>query len=284
MIDQYKYISKPYTLEELVSGNPIFKVYYDFFYNFYEWQQKQDLDVIDYTDRKHLELLFNEFLHAISLFLYDKITFNETLKALKSKTEEIVMFGFMLECLPFIIEEYPFLYEETLMDKTRDYFSISYNSESIIPISEEDNNSLSLVVSQFLNEIKKALTKEHIFDLTLFFDKPISNSLNEFFSEFSPNSKRIKNQNSMACDLFPTETQKGLDASQKVLLIEELIRSDKWGNATERKKAEIIALIIDRNSDNIRRVLTETNKPLSNTSQKFKDDLLKAQNIIKLLG
>lgn len=284
MIDQYKYISKPYTLEELVSGNPIFKVYYDFFYNFYEWQQKQDLDVIDYTDRKHLELLFNEFLHAISLFLYDKRTYNETIKALKSKKEEIEMFGFMLECLPIILEEYPFLYEETLTEKIRSYFGNTFNSENRISVSKEDNNSLYLVVNQFLSQIKKALAKEHIFDLTLFFDKPISNSLNEFFSEFNPNSKRIKNQNNLACDLFPTETQKGLDASQKVLLIEELIRSDKWGNATERKKAEILALIIDRNSDNIRRVLTETNKPLSNTSQKFKDDLLKAQNIIKLLG
>jgi hypothetical protein len=80
------------------------------------------------------------------------------------------------------------------------------------------------------------------------------------------------------------ETQEMLDASQKVLLIEELIRSDKWGNATERKKAEIISQIIDRNPDNIRRILAEINKPLSATSQKFKEDLLKAQKTIKILG
>lgn len=284
MINHYKYISKPYTLEELVSGNPIFKVYYDFFYNFYEWEQTHNLEKTDYTDRKHLELLFNEFLNALSLFLHEKITYNETLKALKVKTEEIEMLDFMVECLPVILEEHPFLYDVALTEKINNYLKKTPYSETIDPAKKEISSSLSHIVEQYLSEIEKALTKETIFDLTLFFDLRLSHSIADLIQTFNPSGKRTNSQNSIASDLFPTETQKGLDASQKVLLIEELIRSDKWGNATERKKAEILSQIIDRNPDNIRRILSETNKPLSNTSQKFKDDLLKAQNTIKLLG
>jgi hypothetical protein len=284
MSNDYKYISKSYTLEELVTGSPIFKVYYDFFYNYYQWEQDNDtIELINYTDKEHLELLFNEFLNIISLLLFDKITYNETLKKLKLKTEQIEMLWFMSDCIPVILEEHSLLYNSGIPEKTRIFLDKIKESETNEQ-NGEIRETLYPIVQEFLDELKSVFTDENIYDLTYFFDVHHNNYIEEFITGIKSKLKRKNERKTSFNGLLAMESQEGLDASQKVLLIEELIRSDKWGNATDRKKAEIISQIIDRNPDNIRRTLSEINKPLSSTSAKFREDLLKAQKTIKLLG
>ena len=96
-MNQYKYISKPYTLDELVNGNPIFKIYCDFFNDLYEWEQSQEIQQInqlelDYINTEHLELVFNEFLNILSLLIFDKVSYNETLKKVTLKSKELEQF------------------------------------------------------------------------------------------------------------------------------------------------------------------------------------------------
>jgi hypothetical protein len=306
MTVDYKYISKPYTLDELVNGNPIFKIYYDYLYDIYEWDCKYNIEennevkendkaegnnkieVFDYTDKEHFELLFNEFLNVLSLLLYDKTTYKETLKIIKRNTEEIEMFGILVECIPCILDEYPFSYDTNIFEKTGKKKTGKNSDENLesetLDLSKEQKKCLSLIVKKFVKDINNALTSKNIHDLTLFFDKYLNNSLMEMVSILNPNAKRKNDTIKISDSYITSESQEALDASQKVLLIEELIRSDKWGNASDRKKSEIISQIIDRNPDNIRRTLSEINKSLSSASNKFKEDLLKAQSIIKLLG
>ncbi|WP_281324299.1 hypothetical protein [Flavobacterium sp. IMCC34518] len=280
----YKYISRPYTLDELVTGNPIFKVYYDFFYNYYEWEQDNDaIEVDNYTDKEHLELLFNEFLNIVGLLLFENVTYNETFKKLKLKTEQIEMLWFMSDCIPFLLEDHPLTYDSDISERTRVFINKIKKSEAFEQ-NTEIRETLYPIVEKFLDDSKNAFTYEHIYDLTYFFDVHHTNCIEQVITATKAKLKRKEDKNTTFKGLFTMETQEMLDASQKVLLIEELIRSDKWGNATERKKAEIISQIIDRNPDNIRRILAEINKPLSATSQKFKEDLLKAQKTIKILG
>ena len=49
---KYKYISKPYTLDELLAGNSIFRIYCSLFNNLYEWEisQEEDFEVFVVTD------------------------------------------------------------------------------------------------------------------------------------------------------------------------------------------------------------------------------------------
>jgi hypothetical protein len=287
----YKYIGKPYTLEELVTGNSIFKINYDYLYGIREWDKKYNTDEndeiedFDYTAKEHLELLFNEFLNIISLLLYDEATYHETLKMITLKTEEFEMFGVLTGCIPFILDEHSFSYDSNILEKLK--ICLVGDSKSETPplnLSKEAKKFLSPITKKHTKEMNNALTSDNIHDLTLFFDKYHDNSISEIVSILNPNRKRIVDKINISDSYITSKSQEVLDASQKVLLIEELIRSDKWGNATDRKKAEIISQIIDRNPDNIRRTLSEINKPLSSTSTKFREDLLKAQKTIKLLG
>jgi hypothetical protein len=287
----YKYIGKPYTLEELVTGNSIFKINYDYLYGIREWDKKYNADEndetedFDYTAKEHLELLFNEFLSIISLLLYDEATYHETLKMITLKTEELDMFGVLTGCIPFILDEYSFSYDSNILEKLR--ICLAGNPKPETPplnLSKEAVKFLSLIAEKHTKGLNEAITRDNIQDLTLFFDKYHDNSISEITSILNPNRKRIIDKINISDNHISSKIKEALDASQKVLLIEELIRSDKWGNATDRKKAEIISQIIDRNPDNIRRTLSEISKPLSFTSTKFKEDLLKAQNTIKLLG
>lgn len=95
------------------------------------------------------------------------------------------------------------------------------------------------------------------------------------------------------CDKHKSEVEQkeieaksiGLDASQKVLLIEKLIKhADKWESTDERKKAYIISKIIDRSEDNIRKTLAKSGKKPSEYTKKFIKDIALADDIINKLG
>jgi hypothetical protein len=76
-----------------------------------------------------------------------------------------------------------------------------------------------------------------------------------------------------------------LDGTQKVLLIEKLLKNAiKWENTDDRKKAYIISKIIDRNPDNIRKTLAKSDKKLSENTDKFKKDNALTDEIINKLG
>lgn len=78
---------------------------------------------------------------------------------------------------------------------------------------------------------------------------------------------------------------KGLDGTQKVLLIEKLIKlAHRWESTDERKKAFIISKIIDRSEDNIRKTLAKSSKKPSQYSKKFISDIALADEIINKLG
>ncbi|OYU83488.1 MAG: hypothetical protein CFE24_11075 [Flavobacterium sp. BFFFF2] len=76
-----------------------------------------------------------------------------------------------------------------------------------------------------------------------------------------------------------------LDSVQKTLLIEKLIKNaHQWETFSERKKAEIISFIIERNAVNIRKTLSMSDKKPSEYSAKFIKDNLIANKIIDPLA
>ena len=91
-------------------------------------------------------------------------------------------------------------------------------------------------------------------------------------------------QNDNLYEEYEKETN-GLDTTQKILLIEKLIKNaHKWETTDERKKGFIISKIIDRNSDNIRKILAKSDKKPSEHKKKFIDDIAIADEIINKLG
>ncbi len=115
---------------------------------------------------------------------------------------------------------------------------------------------------------------------------PISLENSEIFK--SLNQKKYPDSYNSQNDNLPDEFEektKGLDSTQKILLIEKLIKNaHKWETTDERKKGFIISKIIDRNSDNIRKTLAKSDKKPSEYSEKFVNDIAIADEIINKLG
>lgn len=268
-MNQYKYISKSYTLDELVNGNPIFKIYCDFFNDLYEWEQGQDIQQInklelDYINTEHLELVFNEFLNILSLLIFDKVSYNETLKKVTLKSNELEKFYLLASIIPNCLDDINLLKDFKITEKTRSYIDKTYDFSLDIG---QDIALLKIAVKHCEN-LNNILTEENINDLTNFFDIPQIEAFNEMISNY-PFKHKNKEKNQKNKVLKENE----LTTRQKVLLIENLIVTDVWSKYSERKKAKLISYIINTNETNIRNILAISDKKPTSQSKDFTDDM-----------
>lgn len=280
MTNQYKYISKPYTFDELVNGNPIFKVYCNFFNDLYEWEQEQNYskDSI-FINTDHLELIFNEFLNFISLLMYDKLNYNDTLKKLILKSEELESFKYLLIIIPYILDNNHLLYDSKIAEKANNLIFKNTNSNSKVDI----NDSFSKVIKKYHKNLEATLTKENIHDLIYFFDLHQINMINGLSTALLSKGKR--KENSIEFISTKSESIKSLDTSLQVMLFEQIMKIENWELISSSKKGQLLSLLMGKNDSNIKKVYLELGKKKSQNTNKFLGDREKACEIIKeILG
>ena len=280
MTNQYKYISKPYSLDELVNGHPIFKVYCDYFNDLYDWEQEQNNSKgSNSINIDHLELIFNEFLNFISLLIYDKSSYNDTLKKISLKCEELENFVHLASIIPYILDNINSLSDSKIADKALTHiFKITdYNYEL------DNNDNLCEIVENYLENLNSAITENNLHDLTFFFDLYQINMINNLSSAFLSKGKR--NGNSIEFISTKSESIKLLDTSIQVLLFEELMKTKNWELISSTKKGKILSLLFGKNDSNVKKVYLELEKRKSQNTNKFISDREKASEIIKeILG
>lgn len=310
-MNQYKYISKPYTLNELVNGNPIFKIYCDFFNDLYEWEQVQEIQQInqldlDYINTEHLELVFNEFLNILSLLIFDKVSYNETLKKVTLKSKELEQFYLLASIIPNCLEDITLLQDIKITEKTRNYIDKTYDFTLEIG---QDIDLLKIAVKHCEN-LNNTLTEENINDLTNFFDIPQIEALNEiiskypfkhknkeknqYFKEFINKSNPINESSSEVIEDLNNINIDNLKLPIAIAMLNEIgfFKLDSLKSLSDSKIAQIISIIQQKDpndkslnrriSGNIR-VLDPNKKEdgLRYTSHKLSEKVKKILNEIK---
>lgn len=177
---QYKYISKAYTLDELLAGNSIFKIYCHLFNNLYEWEinKEGELEVFDYINVNHLETVFNEFLNILSLFIYEKETYNSNINLLKTKSKNLEMFEELIYIIPQILYDLQVGYDSEVLDRI---FRVKVNQENVNTEAENDDELLEIFANH-LKSVKVFFENEEYKDLLNFFDIPRIQALNSIIS------------------------------------------------------------------------------------------------------
>jgi hypothetical protein len=288
MENKYKYISKPYKIEELVNGNPIFKFYSEYFNDIYEWEMENNsANEIESGIIDNRELIFNEFLNIVSLLIYDKINYIETFKLISIKSKELHCFNFIATIIPTVLEEIATNYDSEMSQKVEKFiirqndlnFTIEENDISA-NISKESNDNLSKIVTKFLNNVESVLTKDNIRDLHNFFDLVRKKMVTDLEDAFHSTGKRKESKIS----LVPTKSI-SLDTSIQVLIFEELMKIKNWEQISATKKGQLLSLIISKNDGNIKKVYLEIEKKTSQNTKKFLTDREKAFELLKeILG
>jgi hypothetical protein len=280
MMSHYKYISKPYTLDELVNGNPFFKIHCDFFNDLYNCKQEEDNSMeSNSVSIDHLELIFNDFLNFISLLIYDKSSYNDTLKKISLKSKELENFEYLLLLIPYILCHFGSLSDPELANKVKTHLDkvtgFNYklpNSDNFIEVRENYFENLENILND---------TVSH--DLIYFFDLSQIKLVNDLSTALS--TKRKRKGNSIEFISTKTESIKSLDTSIQVLLFEELMKIENWELISSNKKGQILSLLIGKNDSNIKKVYLELGKKKSQNTKKFLEDREKASEIIKeILG
>lgn len=287
MINQYKYISKPYTLDELVNGNPIFKIYCDFFNDIYEWEQEQNVSIdSDFISIDHLELVFNEFLNILSLLHYDKLSYNNTFKHITLKLKEIEKLSYLMSVIPNILENCYFLSDPEMAEKVEkfnlktNYYKID-NNESNSEMDVEEN--LLKIAKKHSENLENVLIEKNIHDLINFFDLSQINMINDASKALLSKGKRKINTPEFIS--IKSESIKSLDTSLQVLLFEELMTINNWEQISSNKKGKILSLLLSKNDSNVKKVYLELEKNPSKNTIKFLEDRKKASEILKeILG
>lgn len=280
MTNQYKYISKPYTFEELVNGNPIFKVYCNFFNDLYEWEQEQNF--IEHSiliDTDHLTKIFNEFLNFVSLLIYDKLNYHDNLKKLLLKSEELENLNYLMMIIPHILDNNYLLSDSTIAQNANKIIFKNTNSNSTVDV----NDSFSKVVKKFHENLEDTITKENIHDLIYFFDLSQIKIINDLSSALLAKGKRKGNP--LEFISTKSESIKLLDTSLQVLLFEQIMKIENWDQVSSTKKGQILSLLISKNDSNIKKVYLELEKKPTQNTKKILEDKEKAFEIIKeILG
>jgi hypothetical protein len=283
METQYKYISKPYTLEELVNGNPIFKIYCEYFNNLYDYSvQKEAYDTGDnYITVEHFELIFNEFLNILSLLIYDKSSYNDTLKKIELKNEELDHFSQLVFIIPEILENLHSISDSPItiiLEKllSKDKKPQINNIEPSLG-NEEHWAGILEIAKKHCENLENTLTYENIIDLTYFFDIPYEEALEKMTSNFPHKNKRKEKKTTLK-----SENINPVNTSLQVLLLEEiLVLGEKWEELNPTSKSSILCHLFGKNKDNIRDVYYEINKPKPTYSKKILSDMKKAEELIK---
>lgn len=280
MTNQYKYISKPYTFEELVNGNPIFKVYCNFFNDLYEWEQEQNfIEHSSLIDTDHLTKIFNEFLNFVSLLIYDKLNYHDNLKKLLLKSEELENLNYLMMIIPHILDNNYLLSDSTIAQNANKIIFKNTNSNSKVDV----NDSFSKVVKKFHENLEDAITKENIHDLIYFFDLSQIKIINDLSSALLAKGKRKGNP--LEFISTKSESIKLLDTSLQVLLFEQIMKIENWDQVSSTKKGQLLSLLISKNDSNIKKVYLELEKNPTQNTKKILEDREKAFEIIKeILG
>lgn len=280
MTNQYKYISKPYTFEELINGNPIFKVYCNFFNDLYEWEQEQNF--IEHSiliDTDHLTKIFNEFLNFVSLLIYDKLNYHDNLKKLLLKSKELENLNYLMMIIPHILDNNYLLSDSTIAQNANKIIFKNTDSNSKVDV----NDSFSKIVKKFHENLEHTITKENIHDLIYFFDLSQIKIINDLSSALLAKGKRKGNP--LEFISTKSESIKLLDTSLQVLLFEQIMKIENWDQVSSTKKGQILSLLISKNDSNIKKVYLELEKKPTQNTKKILEDREKAFEIIKeILG
>lgn len=280
MTNQYKYISKPYTFEELINGNPIFKVYCNFFNDLYEWEQEQNF--IEHSiliDTDHLTKIFNEFLNFVSLLIYDKLNYHDNLKKLLLKSKELENLNYLMMIIPHILDNNYLLSDSTIAQNANKIIFKNTDSNSKVDV----NDSFSKIVKKFHENLEHTITKENIHDLIYFFDLSQIKIINDLSSALLAKGKRKGNP--LEFISTKSESIKLLDTSIQVLLFEQIMKIENWDQVSSTKKGQILSLLISKNDSNIKKVYLELEKKPTQNTKKILEDREKAFEIIKeILG
>lgn len=282
MTNQYKYISKPYSLDELINGHPIFKVYCDFFNDLHDWEQEQNISIFENSVTiDHLELIFNEFLNFLSLLIYDKSTYNDTLKKISLKCEELDNFTHIASIIPYILENIESLSDSKISEKAHIHLSKTKRRANEVEFEIDEN--LHKIAENYIENIQRTLTESNLHDLTFFFDLYRINLINIFSSEFLGIGKRKGNPNEFISNKpLPI---KSLDTSVQILLFEQLMKIENWEQISSTKKGQLLSLLIGKNESNIKKIYLELEKKPSFNNKKILADREKTFQIIKeILG
>lgn len=288
MNNKYKYISTPYSLEELIKGNPIFKVQCELINDLYDLGYEDNVFDSKIIETEHLELIFNEFLNILSLLMFDNYSINETLKKLTICNNELAMFDSISNLIPYILDNIAFNvdYSETIL-KTQKYLkkeSQNVNNKSIY-ISDIVKEKLSQISKKYTDALYEVLNKDNIKDLTSFFDLYHLNLINDVSIGLNTKSKRKVNTIINKNIISKTDKVETHHTSLQVCLFEEIITLKNWGELSATKKGQLLSLLIGKNDSNIKKVYLEMDKKISGNKSKFLDDKEKASELLKeILG
>lgn len=141
------------------------------------------------------------------------------------------------------------------------------------------DNWKDLVIDYYTSEViniyltdKKATFSKKIKDWVIFYEvKSITDFIKQKIQELETENKEI---------LETTENKQVYDTSLQVLLFDKIMKIDNWDELSDNKKAELMSLFSDKNKDNIRKIFAMINKKSSETTQKFKADSKKADEIL----
>lgn len=288
MENKYKYISKPYKIEELVNGNPIFKFYSEYFNDIYEWEMENNsANEIESGIIDNRELIFNEFLNIVSLLIYDRINYVETFKLISIKLKELHYFIFIAAIIPTVLEEIATNYDSKMSQKVEKFIIRQTDSNFTIEendisdnISKEKKDNLSKITTKYLNNVESVLTNNNITDLHNFFDLARKKMITDLEDAYNSIRKRKESKIS----LVPTK-RISIDTSIQVQIFEELMKIKNWEQISATKKGQLLSLIISKNDGNIKKVYLEIEKKPSQNTKKFLQDREKAFELLKeILG
>lgn len=139
---------------------------------------------------------------------------------------------------------------------------------------ETPNFLISFLKGDLVNyEKSEAIKEEGIDELILewiYFNK-IKNLIN--FCE-----EQLKN-----LENIPNNKNSELDSTEKVLLLEKILSDNDWHNYSSSKKGQIIAKLIDRSSENIRKLYDSLDKKPSDPNRKKTTKIDKSIDLIEKL-
>lgn len=113
-----------------------------------------------------------------------------------------------------------------------------------------------------------------------------------FFDKVKESLENYKNKIlkvEMEEDKLNKDTSKKLDTSKQILLLEEILSDNNWSDYSASKKGRVVAQLINKNSDNIKKFYAEIHKKPSESkkmnTEKFKEDKKDIKKLYeKLIG
>lgn len=266
MIDENKYISDPYSLDELIQGNDFFKINYHFFY-------KLSSITMKILEKDKVENAFNEFLIITSLFINETDNYPEIIELSKDKLTRTDYLSYLLVRLPYILEDIFIINSDIPVEVETAFIRFIENIEIKKKEVVVDKSEFDSVIEDYNIQINHWLKTGDIKDLHNFFDLAKINQIAIIENELKSKLKRK----------LKIKQEVELTAPQKIHLIEAIIYEGKWGDYSDRAKATIIQYLIGSSHRNITKTLAETDKTTPETSIRYKKDKEMILNLLSNL-